>query len=307
MDIAHDHLEQGIACRDRQQPRAPAFLYGHEAHVSGLSYSSWAWWWRGYPEQAVQRSHAALTWAQELSHPFSLAFAHIQAAMIGPFCRAVQAAHEQAAAAVALATEQGFTLWRAVGTILHGWALTTRGHGEQGIGQMRQGLEALRGTGTRLMQPYLLALLAEGYGAVQQPEAGLAVLAAALDVRSQTGECWYDAELYRLKGELLLLQVVGSGSSPPGPSARARWAGARLVSLLGPEAETCLHQALDLARRQQAKALELRAALSLSRWWQYQGKRQAARQLLAESTSWFTEGLETGDLQEARALLEALN
>ena len=139
--------------------------------------------------------------------------------------------------------------------------------------------------GAELIRPYYLALLAEACAKGGQAEEGLSVLAEALATVHKTGERFYEAELYRLKGELLLAQSTHQTT----------------------EAETCFHQALDIARHQQAKSLELRAAMSLSRLWQRQGKRAAARQLLAEIYGWFTEGFDTADLQEAKVLLEALS
>jgi predicted ATPase len=150
--------------------------------------------------------------------------------------------------------------------------------------QIRRGLAALRATGAALRLPYYLALLAEACGQTGQATEGLALLAEAVALVDTTGERWWEAELHRLRGELLLLLSVDNHA----------------------EAEECLHQALTVARRQQAKALELRAAMSLSRLWQQQGKRVEAQQLLAEIYGWFTEGFDTPDLQEAKLLLDAL-
>jgi predicted ATPase len=149
---------------------------------------------------------------------------------------------------------------------------------------MRQGLAAWQATGQELGRPVFLALLAEAYGKVGQAEAGLSVIAEALALMDKIGERDHEAELYRLQGELFLRHAV--------PDA--------------PQAEACFQQALTVARHQQAKSLELRAALSLSRLWQQQVKRTEARQLLADVYGWFTEGFDTPDLQEARALLDAL-
>ena len=159
-----------------------------------------------------------------------------------------------------------------------------QGQGEAGIAAMRQGLAADLATGATLWQPYFLGLLAEAYGAGGQPDAGLAALAEALAVMDDTGLRYYGAELSRLKGALLQQQAV--------PDAA--------------QAEACFHQALDVARQQQAKSLELRAAMSLARLWQQQGKREEARGLLAPVYAWFTEGFDTADLREAQVLLEAL-
>jgi len=282
--VAREHLEQGIALYHPQQHRSHAFLYGYDSGVHCLSFGAWALWYLGYPDQALRRIHEALTLAQELSHPFSLAFALAFAAWLHQLRREGQAAQEWAAAAIALSTDQGFPFWVAWGTILRGSPLAEQGQRAEGIAQMRQGIAAWRATGAELQRPYYLALLAEAYGKAGQAEEGLSVLAEALTAVHKTGERQHEAELHRLKGELLLALSAEKHA----------------------EAETCLHQALDIARHQQAKSLELRAATSLSRLWQHQGKRQEARQLLAEVYGWFTEGFDTADLLEAKVLLEAL-
>ena len=220
-----------------------------------------------------------------MAHPYSLVLALVYAATVHQYRREVLAAHAQAAAAMTLATEQGFFAERvAWGTVLHGWALAMQGQGEAGLAEMRQGLAADLATGSKLWQPYVLGLLAEAYGAGGHPDEGLTALAEALAVMDTTELRYYAAELYRLKGALLLQQAV--------PDAA--------------QAEACFHQALDIARQQQAKSWELRAATSLARLWQSQGKRQEAYDLLAPVYHWFTEGFDTADLQEAKTLLDQL-
>jgi predicted ATPase len=198
--------------------------------------------------------------------------------------RDVVATHAHAEALMALAHEQGFVLRFEQGRILRGWALAMQGDVGEGVAQIRQGLAAHQGIGPRLGQPYRLSLLAEAYGQAGQPEAGLRVLAEALMLVGTTEERLWEPELYRLKGTLLLQLPV------PGV----------------PQAEACFQQALDVACGQQARSLELRAAMSLSRLWQQQGKRHAAHDLLAPIYAWFTEGFDTPDLQEAQALLGEL-
>jgi predicted ATPase len=238
----------------------------------------------GYPDQARQSIHEALALAKEFTHPFSLAFTLTMAAVVHQFRREAQVVEEQAEAIKTLSTEQGFPFWLTFGTILQGWALTAQGKGVEGIAQVRQGLVAYRATGSELHRPYFLSLLAEAYEKVGQPEEGLSLLVEALAIVENTGERNWEAELYRRKGELLMIQQgqkVG-------------------------EAEECFQKALDTARRQQAKSLELRVAMSLSRLRQQQGKQEEAHQLLAEIYGWFTEGFDTADLQEAKALLTEL-
>jgi predicted ATPase len=240
-------------------------------------------WLLGYPDQALTRSHEMLTDAQELQHAFSLARARYTMATLHKLQGEADATQQWAEAALAIMTEQEFGQNLASATFTRGWALAAQERYEEGIAQMRQGLAARRviGAGTTLAE--YSARLGETFGRIGQAEEGLRLVAEALVVVDHGGR-WYEAELHRIKGELLLRQAV--------PDA--------------PQAEVCFQQALAVARRQQAKSYELRAALSLSRLWQQQGKRAAAHQLLAEVYGWFTEGFGTPDLQEAKALLEDL-
>jgi predicted ATPase len=183
-----------------------------------------------------------------------------------------------------LAKEQGFPYWMAYSAMLRGWALTQQGQVKEGIEQITQGLRDYRATGAEIQRPYYLALLAEAYGIMGQSETGLVSLAEALVHADKTGERWYEPELHRLQGELLL-QCSSDNQA---------------------EAEHCFQQAITVAQNQQAKSFELRAATSLARLWQQQGKRQEAYDVLAPIYGWFTEGFDTADLQEAKALLEAL-
>ena len=280
---AHTHHTQALAVYNPQEHRTLALRYGLDLGVEARSYLAWELWQLGYPDQAIHHSQAALTLAQEVSHPQTLAYALVWRAILHQHRREASAAHEQAEAATTLATEQGFAYWLARGTVLHGWALAMQGQAEQGIAEMRQGLTADLATGAKVMQPYYLGLLAEAYGEGGHSEEGLPLLAEALAVMDNTELRYYGAELYRLKGALLLRQAVPDAS----------------------QAEACFHQALDVARAQQARSLELRAAMSLARLWQQQGKRQDARDLIVPVYDWFTEGFDTADLQEAKALLEA--
>ena len=185
--------------------------------------------------------------------------------------------------------------------MLRGWALAEQGQPEAGITQLCQGLAAYRATGAEVYGPYWLALLAEAYGKGGQTEEGLAALAEALAAAHKTGGRHHEAELYRLKGELTLQQ---SKTSPRQVKASQDKAEGKSPES---EAEEYFRKAIDVAGRQSAKSLELRAVLSLSRLWQRQGKRKKAHQMLAEVYGWFTEGFDTKDLQEAKALLEELS
>jgi predicted ATPase len=266
------------------QGRTAVFRMGPNLGVSCRYYTAVTLWLLGYSEQALARIHEALALAHALSHPWSLALAWCWAAMVSQLRRDVPAAHEQAAAAVALTTEQGFPQWTAMGTSVRGWALALQDQGEEGLARVRQGIAAWQATGATLHAPYFYAVLADVCGHLGHPEDGLQALAEAHTLVEQHDERYWEAEVHRLRGVLLLKQT---GT----PQA---------------EAEAWLRRALDVAHRQEAKSLELRAAMSLSRLWQQQGKRDEAQALLAPIYGWFTEGFDTADLQEAKALLDAL-
>jgi class 3 adenylate cyclase/predicted ATPase len=270
---ARAHLEQGRT-RDDLQP--------YHYRSSDLRQGALILWLLGYPDQALARINDALTRAQELAHAHDLAFTLCYAAQLHQLRREGPLTLELAEAAITLSIEHGFALYVARGAPLRGWALAEQGQGEAGMAQIYQGLTAWRATGAEVQRPYWLALLAEACGTLGQPEAGLTALAEALTLADKTRERWYEPELYRLKGALLLQQTSANHG----------------------EAAACFHQALDVARAQQAKSLELRAAMSLSRLWQQQGKPDEARELLRPIYGWFTEGFGSADLQEAKALLD---
>jgi predicted ATPase len=280
----HAHAEQGLALYDSQPQCGHPFIYGINPGVNCLIYAAHSRWLLGYPEQARQQYHAAFTRGQDLPHAFTLAHALLNVTAGHQLRREGRATQERAETLIALCTEQASPLYLAWATILRGWALATQGQTAEGMAQMRQGLAAARATGAEILVPYWLALLAEACGQAEQADEGLLLLAEALAVADTNAEHWYEAELYRLKGELLLAQS---------PHQK-------------PDAEACFQHALDIASDQHAKSWELRAAMSLSRLWQQQGKRQEAHDLLASIYGWFTEGFDTADLQEARTLLEEL-
>jgi predicted ATPase len=281
---ARAHLEQAEALYDPQQHRAHAFLdVGTDPGVLCLVYAAHVLWLLGHSDQSLEKSRRAIALAQDLSHSFSLAYALDFAAFLHRLRREEQAAQAQADAAMTLSTAQGFPLWLAIAMILRGGTMAARGQVAEGMAQIRQGLAAFQATGAEVGRPYFLTLLAEGHARDGQPEECPRILDDALAAVRKTGERWYEAELHRLRGESILRRPAHD-----------------VV-----EAEGCFHQALDVARRQEAKALELRAAMSLCRLWQQQGKSQDAHALLAPVYQWFTEGFDTADLQEAKALLEA--
>jgi adenylate cyclase len=280
---ARTHLEHSLRLSDAHQSPLPLFTAGYEARGRILLALALALWMLGYADQAQQRSQEAQARAQQVEHTPSLAWAHLIATVLSQHRRDVAATQADAEALLALAHGQGFAHRVAQGRLLWGWALAMQGDAATGMAHIQQGMEAMQTIGQTLNHPYHLALLAEASGQAGQPAAGLAVLDEAVTLVEATEERWWEAEVYRLKGELLL----------------------RLPRPDIPQTIACFHQALAVAHRQQARALELRAATSLARLWQQQGQRDQALQVLTEIYSWFTEGFATPDLQEARRWLEA--
>jgi class 3 adenylate cyclase/predicted ATPase len=290
LTAAHVHSEQGIALYDRQQHHSLTLLYGgHDPGVCCRNLETVVLWLLGYPDQAYTRSQEALALARELFHPFSLAETLTYTTWLFQFRREEQTFHERTEALMVLSEEQGFSYSLAHGTILQGWALVWRGQGEEGIARIRRGLTALRATGTESLRPYYLALLVEAYGKVGQTAEGLSALTEALEaVNNNRGARFYEAELYRLKGELTLQSTAQSLES------RVK------------NAEEYFLKAIEIAKKQQAKSLELRTTTSFARLWRRQGKQKEAHHLLSNIYNRFTEGFDTKDLQEAKALLEKM-
>jgi len=262
---------------------APMFRGGHHLGVTNLSWMVLVLWGLGYADQAQRRSQEALALAKQMGHPPTLTHAQIFAAMLAQCRRDAAATYARADGLMIFAAAQGLAYRVDQGRFLRGWAQVMQGDAASGVAEIRQGIVAAESAGLKLFQPYRLALLAEAYGMAGQPETGLQILAEALMVVAETDERRWEAEVARLRGALLL--------QLPSPDAE--------------QAEACFQQALTVACRQQAKALELRAALSLTHLWQQQGKQKAARDLLAPIYGWFTEGFDTPDLQEAKALLKS--
>jgi predicted ATPase len=222
--------------------------------------------------------------AQEIARPFALTQALLHDGALHQLLGDVEVARERAEALIALATEHGFYQYLMSGMLLRGCAVAAGGQIEAGITELRGALDVLRAAGAELGRPYFTGILAKAYGKAGQPAQGLALIEEAVDCMNRTGQRLIEAELQRVKGDLLLA------------ASRDKQA----------EAEDCFRHAIDCARRQGAKSLELRAALSLSRLWRAQGKHEDARTLLAEIYGWFTEGFETRDLKDAKRLLDDL-
>lgn len=310
---AREHLEQGMALYDPRQHEAYTRLYGYDLGVSCFARIASVLWIMGYPEQALDRVRGALTLAQKHAHPFSVAYALSFTAECHRLRREGREAQERADAVIALAAEQSFPLWAAGATMFRGWAVAEQGRLEEGMTEMRQGLAAWQATGAEVGRPSWLGQLAEAYGLAGQVKEGLTTLTEALAVVQKTEERWWEGELYRLKGELSLrLQPIRATSSKSrrgkASQAKSRSSGSQRVASSVPttemEAERCFQKALEIARKQQAKSLELRAAMSLMRLWRSQGKSSEAQHLLSSIYGWFTEGFDTPDLRDAKALLD---
>ena len=273
-----------MASAVRQAQRAASFASVIHPEVSNRALLAASLGYLGYVDQALTQAQQGRAVAQELRHPPSLEFALSYMARVHLLRREAPPAHTYSTAALAIADEQRFAQRSGGNAVLRGWAVSRQGQTEEGIVQIRQGIAAFRATGATAWCHYWLALLVEASMAADQRAQGLTAVTEALSLVRQNGECFHEAELHRLHGELLLQQ--------PSPAL--------------PQVLICFHQALEVARRQEAKWLELRAAMSLGRLWQQQGKRAEARALLAPVYDWFTEGFDTADLQEAKALLEEL-
>jgi predicted ATPase len=298
---AREHYEQAIALYDPNQHRATALVYGQDPGVASRCMAAWTLWLLGYPDQAYKRTQEALTLAQEGDHPYSVVFALESSAWDAYNRGEVQALRERSDATIASGSEYGFAFQVAWGTIMQGTALVEQGDGEKGLAQIRRGLTDMREGGTRIAWTRWLAFLVEACWKEGCTEEGFKVLAEALEIGADTGEAFFEADLYRLKGELMLQQFQVSGFTfQVENSSESR------VRSPEAEAEECFWKAIEIARKQQAKSLELRAMMSLSRLWRQQGKTTEAHRMLSEIYNWFTEGFDTKDLQEAKTLLEEL-
>jgi DNA-binding winged helix-turn-helix (wHTH) protein/predicted ATPase len=275
------HLEQSLAMYDTQQHGTLARSYGQDTGVLSQGYMAWSWWLRGYPERSQRVIDTALTLAQDLQHVFSLACALTFAAVLQQCRRNVDAVHTYVSQGLQLAQQYDFPLLKALGTAFQGWAYVQQDRGEAGIAQIWRGLRAYRATGAELARTYMLALLAESHLHLGQVEAGRAAVTEALALVEEHGERWWEAELYRLSGDLLLLQT---------PSEHE-------------EAAYLFQRAIAIAREQEAKALELRATLRLSHLWQQEGRGKQAHTMLAAVYHGLCAGGETDELRAARTLL----
>jgi DNA-binding winged helix-turn-helix (wHTH) protein/predicted ATPase len=285
---ARTHLEHGVALYDFEQHRGLASEHGDDPGLTSLAFLAIALWSAGLPDAALARVREAEALAARLAAPYGVTFAHTFSAWIHGRRGEAAAAEAHGDAAVRLAAEQGFAFLLAEATVLRGWALAGQGHLEAGIAQMRDGIDAQRAAGAEMGRPSHLALLADAYGKAGRAEEGLRVLEEALATVAETGERSYEADLHRLKGDLLgqLAQRAGKVG-------------------VDREAEACLQHAIAIAHAQGARSLELRAALSLARLHPAGRGAAPARRRLRDVYATFTEGFDTADLVAARGLLGA--
>jgi predicted ATPase len=277
------HFEQ---CHDLGNPAhraAVAPFTTADPYVAAMAHLAWTLESLGYVDQARLRLHGVLSEADRLGHAFTRAMVISFACWVGWIGRSPDIVRRRAEEVIALSIEHDFPLWLAWGNAYRGWSLIALGQTEEGLPLIKQGLSAVRATGTILMTPYWLMLLADANAMIGQPDEGLNYLAEAVDLLGTVEERFEEAELYRLRGDLL--NSMGERAA----------------------AEENYHRAVVTAKRQGAKFWELRAVTSLARLWSNEGKSHEARDLLGSIYDCFTEGHETVDLREAKALLDSLH
>jgi class 3 adenylate cyclase/predicted ATPase len=280
--LSRSHLEEVLALYDPISHRSLVHQAGVHPHVNSQSILGIVLFCLGLPDQAMARSNAAVAEGRRLAHPASLAASLALGGLLISLVVDDAALDERADELVAVAAEQGFPFWSAIGTIYRGWVRVKNGDVAEGISLLCGGTAAFRVTGAETWMPYHTALLARAYEIAGQIEEGLTLLDDALQIAERTGERWLEAELYRRKGRLLIRQGHTEA------------------------AEELYRKALSIAREQEAKLWELRAAASLARLRHDQGRRAEARDLLAPVYGWFSEGFDTQDLKVAKALLDEL-
>jgi predicted ATPase len=277
------HLEAMVVRYDREKHHTSAYVYGQDVGVLYLSYLAYALWFLGYVDQARERSQEAVGLAKALDHPFTLALALNLAGRLYSSCRDYSTTIALAEAAAKVAGERGFVFFQAAALGLQGWAHVTQGNLEQGEAEIQSSLATWQATGTQSHRSHFLTWLAEAAHKMGRVYEGLALLTEALALVEKTGERYYEAEIRRLKAEFM------------------QWQGHLS------EAEAGFGDAIEVARRQGAKSLQLRATVSLCRLWQSQGRYEDTRLLLADIYEWFIEGFDTPDLVDARSLLVELS
>jgi predicted ATPase len=286
---ARASLEQVVKSYDPQQHGFLAYAFGQDAGVSCLSWLGWALWFLGYPDQAEKRCKEAIVLAEKQNHPFTLAFAHGIGFFLNSSIHKFKIAKEHNEAAFKLGKKEGFGLFLVMEPYFRGFERSLEGNVDEGIKLMRQGLAGYRAIGTGMMLHQHLGLLGELCEKGGKVKEGFEAVDEGLAEVNKSGERYYEAELYRIKGELALKKV--------GVEDKTKQA----------EAEGYFRQAIDISRSQKAKSWELRAAMSLSRLLLKKGNKEEARKMLAEVYGWFSEGFDNPDLKEAKSLLKELS
>jgi class 3 adenylate cyclase/predicted ATPase len=282
--LAREHLETMLSLYDIERDRPLAFRISTDAKQGILSYAGWDLWLLGYPDQAVATGKEAIAFARGLSHPNSLAAAEFFNNIVQMYRREARAVKETAERLIAFSSEQGIGNWHLFSTHHRGWAIAEQGRYEEGIALMREALVMAHGAGADIGRTNLLCVLAEAYMKAGHLDDALDTVNEALAAVDQQEERHHEPDIHRVKGEVLLRRDRSNT----------------------PEAEECFRQAIEIARKQMAKSLELRATTSLARLLEEEGRRDEARTMLATIYNWFTEGFDTADLKDAKALLHQL-
>ncbi len=283
--IAREHQEMALSLYDRERDGPLALRMASDPRQGMLSHSGWNLWCLGYPDQALGRVNEAIATAQSLSHPFSLASAEFFSTMVRALRREPHIVQETAERVIAFSAEHGLGFWLLITPIFRGWAIAQRGRHEEGVEQMRQALAVAHEAGVDIARSNLLCLLAEGYALAGLLNEALDTVKQGLEATETQAERYYESELHRLKGDLLLRKTDANAG----------------------EAQRCFMRAIEIAREQSAKSWELRATTSLAQLLARQGRRDEARTMLTNIYNWFTEGFDTADLKDAKALLDELS
>jgi predicted ATPase len=290
---ALDHCERAISLYDPTRHRGIAFLSGTDQGVAAIGLDAWSLWHLGYPERAASRTRQGIELARKLEHPFSLAYALFFDIGVHNWSRETDLLHAPVEEVIALGHANGFPLWRGLGMTVRGWVRAWCQGDASAIDEMLEGITLAGSTGLQGGIPAVIALLGSAYQAVGLYADALQTVESAFALATQTDQSYWDAELHRMKGELLLEEI----NSPESTTASERVA----------NAETWLRRAIDIARAQGGRSFELRSSVSLAKLLRTRGQAAEARDLLRPIYARFTEGLRTPDLREAGALLAELS
>ena len=283
-EIGLDHSVKGAGYYDDTKHRDLALIYGHNPGPTCMDWAAWAYWMMGFPDTYLRKDREALALARDIDHPLPSAAVFVHAALWDSIRDDVPRTLKHAQETIVLSTEAGIPLRQIEAEIMEGWALAEQGETQRGIAELEKAIDDWRAMGCEIARPWWLALLAKARIKAGEPDAALEALHEALEITETTDERAWKAELHRLTGVALLAKDASDSEG----------------------AEASFAKAIAVAQAQKAKSLELRAATSLARLWQAQGKAREAHDLLAPVYGWFTEGFDTADLTDAKALLDEL-